>query len=317
MRVPEGHKRAFDGQRGGGLDGKSGVSALDGRSAGVKTEISVEKMKEALQRRWKLARTKLNPLTIPYLSGKETPMKCFRVILFALGGLILSLACAINAAQAQVVLLLSTDNSNADAAIKTTLEGFGYLVDIGPHYWTFDGSNLTGYDAVILLPSYNWTVGDMPVSGQTALKDFVSSGHGLVTGEWTVWKRGAQGAFATLYDAIPVVATPAYRSDAAITYTSVTPDDILNFGVDPSFTFTADDIAGTETKFVAKVGATTYYDSDYPGGAGVIGWTFGAGRVISFSTVMGPMEMGDTNYSQLLGNAITWSTTPPFVASSK
>jgi len=42
LRVPEGHKRAFDGQRGGGPDGKSGVSVLDGRSAGVKTEIPGE-----------------------------------------------------------------------------------------------------------------------------------------------------------------------------------------------------------------------------------------------------------------------------------
>jgi hypothetical protein len=81
--------------------------------------------------------------------------------------------------------------------------------------------------------------------------------------------------------------------------------------VDPSFTFVADSISGVETRFVPKAGATTYYTSDYTsGGDGVIGWAFGTGRAISFSTVLGPLELGDLNYRQLLGNAVTWSTTP-------
>ena len=230
-------------------------------------------------------------------------MVCTALVLFLAGH---------TQATAAVVLLLSTDNADTDTAIKTTLEGLGHQVDIGVHYWMFDGTELVNYDAVLLVPSHNYASGDMPAAGQTALIDFVSSGRGLVTGEWTVWKRGAQGTLATLSDAIPVVATSAFRVAGSVTYTSVMPDDILNAGVPSPFTFMADDIAGTETQFAAKNGATTFYGSDYPGGGdGVIGWDFGMGRVISFSTVMGPMELGDSNYSQLLSNAITWSTTQP------
>jgi len=108
------------------------------------------------------------------------------------------------------------------------------------------------------------------------------------------------------------VANSAYRGVGTVTYSVDTPDDILNAGVDPAFTFAADDIGGgVETNFAAKDGATVFYDSDYQAvAAGVIGWSFGMGRVISLSTVMGSMELADPNYSHLLSNAVTWTVTP-------
>jgi hypothetical protein len=167
------------------------------------------------------------------------------------------------------------------------------------------------YDVVLLMLNYNYFSGDMPVAGQMALHDFVSSGHGLVTTEWTVWMQATYGELSILADAIPVVPSSAYRTAQSITYTSLTDDAILNAGLDPAFTFMADSIAGSETSFAATDGATMFYGSDYSDGAGgVIGWGFGAGRVISFSTICGQMELGDGNYSQLLSNAITWSTNP-------
>jgi hypothetical protein len=214
-------------------------------------------------------------------------------------------------ATAATVLLLSTGFADSDTAIKSGLERLGHQVDIGPQYVTFDGTNLSNYDVVILVPSYNYGSGDMPVAGQSALKDFVSSGKGLVTGEWTLWEEAAFGSFLTLDEAIPVVATVNSGGASPITYSVDTPDNVLNAGVDLAFTFVADIVSGSETSFVAKDGATIFYDSDYQDGAsGVIGWNFNSGRVISFSTVMGPVELGDPNYSQLLSNAVTWTVTP-------
>jgi hypothetical protein len=214
-------------------------------------------------------------------------------------------------ANAAVVLLLSTGSADEDAAVQARLGDLGHQVDIGPPFYQFDGTDVNNYDTVLLLPNYNYFQGDMPVAGQMALRDFVSAGHGLVTTEWTVWMIGATLKLTTLSDAIPVVATAAYRASATATYTSVTPDDILNAGVDPVFTFMADNFAGTETSFVPKDGATIFYASDFATDAGgLIGWGYGAGRVISFSTLGGLMEVADSNYGQLLSNAATWSTNP-------
>lgn len=234
-------------------------------------------------------------------------MTGMRSTLCFVGAILLCLAFAGNG-QAQVVQLLSTGNADADTAIQSTLQGFGYTVDIGPQYPIFDGSTLPGYDVVILVPSYNQAAGDMPAAGQSALKDFVTAGHGLVTGEWTVWKRGAALQFMTLNDAIPAVGS-GFTFNSSIIYSQMTPDDVLNAGVDPMFTFPADSVGGTETLFSAKAGATPFYSSD-SGGAGVVGWNFGMGRAISFSTLVGPLEMGDSNYGKLVANAVSWSVAP-------
>jgi len=211
------------------------------------------------------------------------------------------------------VFLFSTGDASLDALTKQTLEGYGHSVDVGPQYVSFNGSrSLEGYSTVLLVPSVNWFFGDMPVAGQNALKNFVAVGGGLVTGEWVVWKTGALHEFQALYAAIPVLSTSDYRTTSRITYNSVVDDPILNRGIPTRFTFLADDIAGSESFFKAKGGATTFYGSDFGrDGQGLVGWDYGEGRVISFSTVLGPLELRDSTYSRLLSNAIDWSASGP------
>jgi hypothetical protein len=109
-------------------------------------------------------------------------------------------------ATAANILVLSTGNAQVDSAIQ----GGGHTVDIGPPYTEFTGTSLPNYDAVVLVPSFNYAAGDMPEAGQNALNYFVSvAGGGLVTGEWTVWPRAFLGHFTILYDSLPVVATAA------------------------------------------------------------------------------------------------------------
>ncbi len=57
---------------------------------------------------------------------------------------------------------------------------------------------------------------------------------------------------------------------------------------------------------MAKPGATVFYNSSNTGNVGVAGWKYGSGRVINFSTLIALTELGDSNYRQLLHNAVTW-----------
>ncbi len=211
---------------------------------------------------------------------------------------------------AQTVLLLSTGNSTIDTQTKGTIEAAGATVVIGNPYHSFTDTELAGIDVVLLFPNYNWGSGDMSLAAQTALLDFVSAGGGLVTSEWTNWKVGA-GQFQTLKAVLPVVATTQYTGGSAITYTSVTPDDTLNQGLPSALTFTADNFAGVESFFTAKSGATVFFSSSGgAGGAGLVGWDYGDGRVLQFSTTVGPASLGHPNFSLLVQNSVQWAAVP-------
>jgi hypothetical protein len=85
--------------------------------------------------------------------------------------------------RAGMILLLSTGNPAEDSAVSGVLAARGQSVTVGPQYTAFTGAGLSGFDAVLLLPNYNWPAGDMPAAGQSALQSFVQGGGGLVTSE--------------------------------------------------------------------------------------------------------------------------------------
>jgi hypothetical protein len=219
-------------------------------------------------------------------------------------------------AKAESVLLLSTGNTTNDNAVVTLLEAHGDTVTIGPDYYNYTGGGLAGYNAVILLQNSNDDGNNIPTSGQTALVNYVAGGGGLVTGEWTVWGIGVEGFNQTLKTILPVIPQTNYDSfnyNSPITYSVSTPNTVLNSGLPSSFTFNADDNGGTQTYFQPQTGATVFYGSDYgnngtgtPPGDGVIGWGYGSGRVLSFSTLAGPIELGDPNYGGLFSNGVNW-----------
>ena len=211
---------------------------------------------------------------------------------------------------AQTVLLLSTGNSTLNNQTKTVLENADYSVTIGNPYTTFTGAELSGVDVVLLFPNNNWSSGDMTLTAQAALKSFVQAGGGLITSEWTNWKVGS-GRFSTLKSILPVVSTTQYTGGSTITYTQVTSDRELNAGLPSSFAFNGDNFAGVESLFAAKTGATVYYSSSGgSGGAGVVGWDVGSGRVIQLSTVAGSTQLAHSQYSLLLQNSVKWTAVP-------
>ncbi len=232
-----------------------------------------------------------------------------------LAGLTL-LAGGFRQADAESVLLLSTGNATNDNAVVSLLQAQGDTVTVGPTYYSYTGGGLSGYNAVILLENSNDDGNNIPTSGQTALVNYVNGGGGLLTGEWTVWGIGVEGFSQILKTILPVIPQTNYSSfnyDSPITYTLSTANSVLNSGLPSSFTFNADNNGGTETYFQPVPGATVFYGSSYgnngagtPPGDGVIGWQYGAGRVLSLSTLAGPIELSNAEYGTLFSNGVNW-----------
>ncbi len=218
-------------------------------------------------------------------------------------------------AEAGKVYLLSGADSGQDTAIKTTLEGFGHQVTIGVEHQDFDGSqSLSGYDVVIFLDSNNFgptadgQSRDMPEPGQVALLKFILSGGGLITGEWVTYDNYQTPQYFTILGvALPGTCTGEVVFQSPLTYTTVTPDSTLNYRVPSPLTFKVTDYEGTESVLLLKTGATAFYGSS-GGGAGLLGWTYGSGKVLSFSTPIGPDELSNTDYQQLLNNSVKWTS---------
>ncbi|HRI15411.1 MAG TPA: hypothetical protein PLX89_20640 [Verrucomicrobiota bacterium] len=214
---------------------------------------------------------------------------------------------------ANEVLVLSSGNATQDATLLNTLAAAGHTANLGPAAGGFTAAtSLVGYDAVFLQANYNWNILgaggsiDMPIDGQSSLVSFVQNGGGLVTTEWLLWRIAASSTYDVLDPILPVVPSSAFRTSATATYTVGVNDSILDAGLPLSFTFPVDSISGTETFFSPRSGATVFFESDYAGGAGVIGGTYGGGRILSFSTVVSQSVVEDPNHAILLGNAVTW-----------
>ena len=222
------------------------------------------------------------------------------------------------------VYVMHSGNDINMSLISNALTDAGHSVTPGLSWYEQDGSqSLSDYDAVVFLNSYTWRNASMPIAGQQEILNYVSGGGGMVTGEWFVWNLGSRDAFSTLATLSPVI--PAsyddYNSGETTTYTQVTPDLIINNGLPASLSFTLADIeGGAETVFRPKSEATVFYSSSNGGGVadsgGLVGWDYGLGRVISFSTVIGDSEMIDENYRKLFVNSVEWSVAPEPVSST-
>ncbi len=198
-----------------------------------------------------------------------------------------------------------TINSAAVAAINLA----GHTATVGVAHTQFDANvNLAGYDAVYLQPNSNWGTGDMPWDGQVALLNFVANGGGLVTCEWTGWSMST-GQLALLNQLMPIVPITAYTYNELETFERVTADPILDQGVAASFVTQLSSYGGTESNFTTlRPGAKNYYGITSQGpNIGLAGWGFGGGRVISFGTTNGPLQIAGACQT-LFGNSATWAT---------
>ncbi len=213
-------------------------------------------------------------------------------------------------ASASNVLVLSSGNSALDALVKSTLESRGHTASIGPQYTAFTSAqSLAEYDVVYFQANVNYLAGDMPNSGQTALKAWISAGGGLVTSEWVNYIAGT-GLLQSIRGTFAVLPNIDYRNDPTATYTIATANPVINNGFPVSFPMPLTSYDGTEGRLVPKAGAITFYTTqpfvEGPG-AGLVGGTYGAGRVIHISTTCGTAQLESLAGEFLLGNAVTWA----------
>ena len=190
------------------------------------------------------------------------------------------------------VYVMSGGNSTADQAVLNALIARGHTPVIGVQSYLWDGTqvNLNQFEAVVLLNNYNWSKGSMPTSGQAALLNYVGGGGGLVTGEWLIWNMDAANTHKDLEPMIPADGGQ-FNGVTSTAYTQVIEDPIINNGIPPSFSFNLNYINGAESYLDPKDGATVFYSSSNTGHKGVIGWNYGLGNVISFSTLISQTEL--------------------------
>ncbi len=239
------------------------------------------------------------------------------IIRFLPAAISVSLLAAISLPAADVLLI---GPSPSGLFSDGGLAQYGHTVTIGPNYDVFDGTyDLSSFD-VVVLSAVDYQLPVMPDSGQTRLVNFVAAGGGLITGEWLLWKNN----FDILKPVFPSTTDGSYIGGAGVTvsvrYAQVTADPVLNAGLPASMDIVVNS-AGSEI-IVPKAGATVYYSGDaivdpvnFPDAApsaGLVGWNYGSGRVLNFSTTLqqpiGPAYTD--NYSRLVANSITLAAQP-------
>ncbi|MBC8290153.1 MAG: choice-of-anchor D domain-containing protein, partial [Planctomycetes bacterium] len=207
------------------------------------------------------------------------------------------------------VYVLSSGNSENDLAVQETLTEASLDVIIGANVPEWDGSqaDLSEFDAAVVLNSSNWRGGSIPTSGQTSLRQFVEyDGGGLVTVEWLAWITYSDSGNPELEPLLPAREVDYLRSFGNTVMTQVTADAVLNDGLPKSFEFEHDFIDGGGSLLEPKDGATTFYSTD-TGHAGLAGWNYGEGRVLSFSSFASKKELANPAYETLFANAVRWA----------
>ena len=177
--------------------------------------------------------------------------------------------------------------------MASVLEAQGNTVSAGPAYTAFTGDGLAAYNAVFLLPNGAYYNGvDMPDSGQQALVDYVKNGGGLVTSEAVGDMIQGPGGVHMLQAAErhSVHGAVSQHRQFAVILGQITNDPIMNDQL-PSQLVLHPQGYFTEIGYTPKWGATAFFNTNqwtatfggYGVMAGVVGWTFGSGRVLSLS----------------------------------
>jgi hypothetical protein len=211
------------------------------------------------------------------------------------------------------VLVLSGGDSGLDAHAILVLQAHGHNPVIGPPYYELlERETLQAFDVVYLQPNANWAVGDMPISGQEALAEFIADGGGLLTSEWTLWKAEHSNQFAIIEPLFPAEPSMDFRREPTTIFRRVNPDPIVSAGLPESFVLPLSDFGGTEGLLRPRPGSMHFFSTDnFAEGFGVLGANRGKGRVINLSICAGSASLSDQNFQRLLGNCVTWLNTSP------
>ncbi len=212
------------------------------------------------------------------------------------------------------VYVLRGGNAASDDAVVQALRERGLEVVSGVETPAFDGTQvrLRDFDVLVVLYTQNWQTPPLE-AGLQAIERFVDQGGGLVTGEWFGWR----GRLAALMPAINC----GWNSAASTAYTLVAPHPAVTQDLPRSFTVNLASFSGSESCLQPRPEASVLYGSSNGGGrdgggAGVVAWNYGRGRVAQFSTLLSATELASAEYRTLFQNVVSWlattrDTTPP------
>lgn len=213
------------------------------------------------------------------------------------------------------VLIFSSGDPEKDQALSKLIEGYGHKVMIGAELPDYAGGGLSGVHVVLLQASQAWADKDMPESGQRELLNFVNSGGGLITTRPVLWNIAEGSELLALRSAFPAKPESSLPGGQPVTYAQNSLDKVLNAGLPAYFSIPTSGEIESQTVFAPRPGAKVFFQSNLRGAenqaAGVVGWNYGAGRVLALATLIDEVSLKDANYSRLVHNSIVWTKPIP------
>jgi len=195
------------------------------------------------------------------------------------------------------VLVIADGGTEAD--VIPVLTAAGYAVTQVTDDSIYNGTNppLTGFNLVVLLDGPGVTTG-MPAAGQTAIKDFVTAGGGMISTEWLAYEI-ANLNYTILAPLIPLTWDSA--GEGVFTWNVMVAHPVTA-GVSPSFNVTTTADIGTANSGTVLVASGS-------GAPMVIAKQVGSGRVVHFScggNFNGYHPFNVPDMQRMLMNAANW-----------
>lgn len=197
--------------------------------------------------------------------------------------------------------VLVLGDGGSESVIVPFLIGAGYNVTMGPLGYQYDGTNPspTSFDAVLLLDGVTYGT-DMPLGGQTALRDYVTNGGGLVVTEWFAFEI-SEGRYSVLSDLQILARSTGMQGSED--YTVASSNHPVTAGLPPNFTVP---YHGFNVGQAVNGGSPVVTGSI--SGDAVVAAEIESGRVVQLATAASYFGYNPWNMDmqQLLVNSISW-----------
>jgi hypothetical protein len=197
------------------------------------------------------------------------------------------------------VLVIADGGTEVDVDSLLTSAGYSVTQVTDDSIWDGTNPSPSGFKLVVLLDGPGVTTG-MPAGGQTALKNFVAAGGGLISTEWLAYEV-ANGNYTLMQELIPLT----WREFAEGVFTwGVVHAHPVTAGVSPVFNVSTTADLGTANSGTVLVTSST-------GDPMVITKSFGGGNTVHFACAgnyFGHRPFTVPDMQRLFLNAANWLT---------
>jgi subtilisin family serine protease len=197
------------------------------------------------------------------------------------------------------VLVIADGGTEGDVDSLLTSAGYSVTQVVDDSNWDGTNPSPSGFKLVVLLDGPGVTNG-MPAGGQTALKNFVAAGGGLISTEWLAYEVSV-GNYSLMQALIPL--TWGDFAEGLFTWSVVHAHPVTS-GVSPEFNVSTTADIGTANSGTVLVASSTGYPM-------VITKSYGAGNIVHFSCAgnyFGYRPFTVPDMQRLLLNSANWLT---------